>query len=62
MKCIIELSLYLLHPDYENIVLEFIEALKSDQLQIEVNNMSTQVTGDLEVAFPKDQDAIQHIW
>ncbi|MEO0403529.1 MAG: thiamine-binding protein [Bacteroidota bacterium] len=62
MKCIIELSLYPLHAEYETIVLEFIEKLKSDDLSIEVNNMSTQVSGELHIAFPIVQSALEFVW
>ncbi|MGB0423585.1 MAG: YkoF family thiamine/hydroxymethylpyrimidine-binding protein [Flavobacteriales bacterium] len=62
MKCSIEISLYPLHPDYETIVLEFIEFLDEKKLTYKVNGMSTQLFGDLNQLFPAVQTAIENTW
>lgn len=62
MICSIEISLYPLHPDYEKIVLEFIEFLDQNQLTYRVSGMSTLITGELELIFPVIQKAIAATW
>lgn len=62
MNCSIELSLYPLHPDYERIVLEFIEVLDQNHLKYQVNGMSTQVVGELHQIFPIIQSALENTW
>jgi len=48
-----ELSLYPLDNDYEQIVWDFINALKQNtQIEIVTNGMSTQVFGDIEQVMP----------
>ncbi len=62
MICSIEISLYPLHPNYEKIVLEFIEFLDHNQLNYNVSGMSTLITGDLDLVFPVIQKAIAATW
>ncbi len=47
MQITIEISLYPLQEDYEQIILDFIKALRQHQgLSIETNGLSTQVFGE----------------
>ena len=47
MQASAEISLYALTADYETVVLDFIHRLKNHEgLQIQTNELSTQVTGD----------------
>lgn len=55
--------MYPLREDYEEQVLKFIDLLKkNDGLQIRVNAMSTQVTGDFDTAFRQVQDSIRKVY
>lgn len=63
MKVTLEISMYPLRSDYEEQVLKFIDYLKENtDLQIEVNAMSTQVTGDMELAFKQVQKSIERVY
>lgn len=47
MQATVEISLYPLHQDYENKVLQFLAKInKYDDLTIETNGVSTQIFGD----------------
>lgn len=63
MKLTLEISMYPLREDYEEQVLKFIDLLKkNDGLQIRVNAMSTQVTGDFDTAFQHVQYSIKTVY
>lgn len=47
MKASVEISLYPLHQDYEQVIIAFIEKLKANpNIRVEVNGLSTQLFGD----------------
>jgi len=55
--------MYPLRSDYEEQVLKFIDYLKDNtDFQIEVNAMSTQVTGDMELVFKQVQKSIERVY
>lgn len=63
MKVTLEISMYPLRSDYEEQVLKFIDYLKDNtDFQIEVNAMSTQVTGDMELVFKQVQKSIERVY
>jgi uncharacterized protein YqgV (UPF0045/DUF77 family) len=54
MKVTVEISLYPLHAQYTQAVLDFIERLRSHpSIQVETNGLSTQVFGDYELVMSK---------
>ncbi len=46
MKVSIDISLYPLHPDYREPIINFIENLKKSNFKIVENPLSTQIYGD----------------
>ena len=47
MKCSVEISMYPLHQQYVEPIIEFIKKLRTyPNLELETNGMSTQVFGD----------------
>jgi len=55
--------MYPLRADYEEQVLKFIDYLKkNDDLVIKVNAMSTQVTGEFDLAFKQVQDSVKKVY
>ena len=63
MKVTLEISMCPLRSDYEEQVLKFIDYLKDNtDFQIEVNAMSTQVTGDMELVFKQVQKSIERVY
>ena len=62
MKALVDISLYPLHLDYENIVLSFLTELKNTKLEFEINNMSTQITGDLTEIMTALGPILESIW
>ena len=64
MQATVEISLYPLHQDYENRVLNFLEKInKYNNLVIETNGMSTQIFGDyhliMEMLTKEMQDVLE---
>lgn len=52
-----EISMYPLREHYEEVIIEFITALKQKEgLRIHTNDMSTQVTGEAAVVFSAIQE------
>lgn len=62
MKALVDISLYPLHLDYENIVLHFLKELRATNLEFEVNNMSTQVSGDLSTIMASLAPILESVW
>lgn len=63
MKVTVEISLYPLQDQFEEVILEFIEALQKNQdIEIEVNGLSTQVFGELNQIFPAIQKQMQLLY
>ncbi|MDX1905380.1 MAG: YkoF family thiamine/hydroxymethylpyrimidine-binding protein [Thermonemataceae bacterium] len=63
MQISVELSLYPLDSDYENIVWDFIGFLKENaHLEVVTNGMSTQVFGDIQEIMPTLSLAMQKIY
>ena len=62
MKALVDISLYPLNSDYEKIVLIFLKKLKSTDLEFKVNNMSTQITGDLSKTMSIIGPILESIW
>jgi len=55
--------MYPLREDYEEQVLSFIDLLKqNNKLHIQVNAMSTQVTGDFDIIFKQVQNSIKSVY
>jgi len=53
MNATVEVSLYPLTADYEEVVLRFLEELeKTEALSFSTNGMSTQIFGEASVLFP----------
>jgi len=63
MKVTLEISIYPLREDYEEQVLKFIDYLKQkDDLEVKVNAMSTQVSGEFDSTFKQVQDSIKKVY
>jgi len=63
MQVTLEISMYPLSADYEEQVLKFIDYLKQNKdFEIQVNAMSTQVTGQFDVVFKHVQDSIKKVY
>ena len=63
MQVTLEISMYPLRADYEEQVLKFIDYLKkADDLEIKVNAMSTQVTGEFDLAFKQVQESVKKVY
>jgi|JI8StandDraft_2_1071088.scaffolds.fasta_scaffold13528_5 uncharacterized protein YqgV (UPF0045/DUF77 family) len=63
MKISAELSLYPLDNEYIQIVLDFIESLKSNpNLEVITNGMSTQVFGDIDDVMPTITKATKELY
>lgn len=60
MESTIEISMYPLREDYEDQILKFIKILSEQKkLNLKVNAMSTQVTGNLDLLMIDLSDAIK---
>jgi uncharacterized protein YqgV (UPF0045/DUF77 family) len=58
MNVKLEISMYPLTPDYEEPILNFINQLKSNKnLVVEVNSMSTQISGEITEVMKAYTDA-----
>ncbi|GAB4400367.1 MAG: hypothetical protein OHK0053_21820 [Microscillaceae bacterium] len=63
MQVSIDISLYPLQEDYEDIILSFIAQLRQyPALDLATNGMSTQVFGEIEAVFPALQAEMQKIY
>lgn len=63
MKISLELSLYPLKEDYEELILLFIARLnQNSKLEVETNGMSTQVFGEMEEVMGTVQEAMKEIY
>lgn len=52
MNCSVEISMYPLHQQYVDPIIDFIKELRSyPDLEVETNGMSTQVFGDYEIVM-----------
>lgn len=59
MKCSLEISMYPLSENYEEIVLGFLDKLEERKLDYRVSGISTQVFGEMDVVWNKVGEAIQ---
>jgi len=60
MQVAIDISLYPLREDYEGPIIRFIQQLRAQQgLQVHTNDLSTQLSGDYDLAMNTLQAAIK---
>lgn len=62
MQVSVELSLYPLSNDFEQIILDFIEKLKDSSLEVQTNGMSTQVFGEMDMIMEKIGKAMKEVY
>ncbi len=63
MTITVEISHYPLKNDYEEDVLKFISALKSDKnLEVYTNSMSTYIKGDVDLVMDVVKKAIKNLY
>lgn len=61
MNIMVDISLYPFQKDYDKEILDFIESLKKDnELFIQTNAMSTQISGDYDKVFNVLQHTIKN--
>ncbi|MEM0992318.1 MAG: YkoF family thiamine/hydroxymethylpyrimidine-binding protein [Bacteroidota bacterium] len=59
----VELSLYPLHESYKNIILNFVDQLRThEHLSIKTNSMSSQIFGDYEVVMSILQKELKQVF
>jgi len=59
MNCSIEISMYPLCDNFEEIVLDFISKLEKAGLDYRVSGISTQIFGDYDEVWPKLGEAMK---
>lgn len=62
MQVSVELSLYPLSNDFEQIISDFIEKLKDSPLEVQTNGMSTQVFGEMDIIMEKIGKAMKEVY
>lgn len=62
MQVSVELSLYPLDNNYEQIVWDFIAMLQNPALEIQTNGMSTQVFGEMDTILQVVGEAMKKIY
>ncbi len=63
MEITVEISYYPLSSDYGDAVLDFIDVLKVQSgIRLRTNQMSTQVTGDIDQVMPAIVNTMKQVW
>lgn len=63
MKCSIEISMYPLHQQYVDPIIDFIKKLRTyPKLLVETNGMSTQVFGDYDKVMNAINSEMKHVF